>query len=337
MTSIDPIDKLFLTSVAFQRAYESFVLHLAVDLDVFRYLVHGDVRAQDLADTVGIAPTSAELLLNCLVTAEIVVKDENGRYDVTASLRDYLSPDNSEVRTMLERARDQCRLWINAAEILSSGKTGDIAQSFARGPAWTAQYQERVADKNRPHAHALAQHLAPAIRQARRILDVGGGHGCYATELLAINPSLEITIYDLPDAIDYCQSHATGDLKLARVQLRAGDARTLAIENTFDLVILSDLLHYFVDTEKRVTLRRSLASLVPGGMVVISKFRLNQTGTEPRLSAFFALQKHLENPNGGYLETDAHTAQLLREEGAAGVTILHLNSEKTIIAGYRPS
>ena len=155
--------------------------------------------------------------------------------------------------------------------------------------------------------------------------------------MLALNPDLEITIYDLAEAIEYCHAREREDSALSRICFVTGDARTLDLESVFDLAIVSDLLHYFVDSEKKETLRRAIASLVPGGLLVVSKFRLDAAGAEPRFSAFFALQKHLETPNGGYLETDERTAEMLREAGGQQIEIIALNEEKSLVVGRRAS
>ena len=334
MNPTSPERELFSKSVLFQQAYESFAIYAAMEMDLFRHLTEDGATAGQMASQTGLNEKSLELLMNCLITAGILEKMAD-RYFHQLRFRETLSWRNAATREMLADCREQCRLWFEAAQrIRARGDTSDILERFNRSPEWTSQYLQRVEAKNRQHAHAFMLRLAPQIAKAARILDVGGGHGYYAKQLLESNPALEITIYDLASAIHYCAARAETDPALSRIHLVTGDARTLPYVGEFDIVLISDLLHYFTDPEKTEVLRRAHKSLVPGGLLVVSKFRLDHSGSVPRFSAFFALQKHLENPNGGYLETDDHCVRILREVGAVAIEILPLNLEKSLIIGH---
>jgi SAM-dependent methyltransferase len=337
MNEVDGTGELFLKSVQFHRAYESFVICAAHDLKIFGHIPAHGATAAEIATSLGIPEVGTSLLMNCLVTSGILQR-EGDKYTVLRRFQAALSPANAEVAEMLAVCSDQCRMWTNAAEIIKCRRAlGDIRTRFDRNAAWTSQYQQRVEAKNRAHAEAMGEQLAGKVRMARSVIDIGGGHGYYSKVLLRLNPELKVTIYDLKSAIDYSRERLRRDCDFERICFQVGDARTLAAEGEFDVAILSDLLHYFGDEEKTQVLGRALKCLRPGGLLVVSKFRLGTDGSEPRFSAFFALQKHLENPNGGYLETDQETGELLRNEGAEEVTIVPLNEEKTLVVGRRAS
>lgn len=335
MSNDDAFAELFAKSTLYRQAYESFAIHAAHELRLFDQIATQARSAGDIAVRGGLSIRGAELLMNCLIAADVVERQAGG-YALCERFRQLFTMQAAEAAALIESSRAQARLWLDAAERLRERHaTGDIRELFNRDEAWTAQYQTRVESNNTPFAREIARQLEPRIARARSMLDLGGGHGYFARAFAQRNPELRLTIYDLPAAIAYCRTRA-GDYSLpAQVELIEGDARDLALEARFDLVVISDLLHYLTDAEKVSVVARALRALVPDGLLVISKFRLDETGSAPRFSVFFALYKHLETPNGGYLETDAHCAELVREAGGREVQIVPVHEQKSVILAHR--
>lgn len=328
--------ELFAKSAMFQQAYESFAIHAACELGLFEQFGTGAQTVAEIALRLRLPSKSVELLMNCLVTADVLVPVGES-YELGARFRALFGEQAAETAAMIRTSMMQARLWCHAAELLRDKRDpGDIRQHFDRDGAWTSQYLGRVEAKNAPFAREISSRLDRDILSARALLDLGGGHGFFSRVFAEVNPSLQITICDLPPAIAFCREQARTDPFFSRVELVVEDARALAMKDRFDIVIVGDLLHYFVDGEKAKVIANALAALVQGGLLIISKFRLDETGSAPRFSAFFALQKHLETPNGGYLETDARCADIVREVGGEQVDTVVLHDQKSIILARKP-
>jgi SAM-dependent methyltransferase len=328
--------ELFAKSIIFQQAYESFAIHAACELGLFEQLGAGPRTAAEMSRRLKLPAKSAELLMNCLVTAGLLVPVDQG-YELGARFRGLFTEQAAETLAMLRSCMAQAQLWCHAAERLRGNRVpGDIREHFDRDRAWTAQYLTRVQAKNAPFAKEIARRLDSDIVAARTLLDLGGGHGFFSRAFAERNPSLRITICDLPQAIGFCREQARNDRFLSQAELVEGDARAFSMKDRFDIVIIGDLLHYFAEGEKAEVIANALAALVEGGQLIVSKFRLDETGSAPRFSAFFALQKYLETPNGGYLETDLRCAEIVRETGGEQVEIIALHEQKSIIIARKP-
>ena len=119
-----------------------------------------------------------------------------------------------------------------------------------------------------------AAKMLRSLRQRRgrdlKGLDVGGGIGRYAAELVAALPGTQITVFDpSPPARD----HFVGGQGL---HFAAGDFITDTPPGRYDFVVLKTVLHHLVARSNRRTrqvqqgaLDKARALLVPGGLVLV--------------------------------------------------------------------
>lgn len=328
-------EELLRHSLDFRRAYRAYALFAASELDLLSLIdQYNGATVDAMARETRTDPQGLGLLLDCLAASGILLKDAD-TYRLPARFRG-LFHNSVVLSTMLADSARQFRLWVDAVGLLSPNRAaGDILHRFDQSEAWTAQYLRRVQNKNASSARSLVQKLRGAFRSAKSLIDIGGGHGGFALAALDANPDLQVTIYDLPSAIAFCRGNIHCLPDVGRISLETGDARQLSYENSFDIALLSDLLHYFTLDEKREVLRRSLRALTGGGLLVVSKFRLDSNGVHPEASSYFAFQKYLETPNAGSLETDAQCANLLIDCGAINVSVVALSDERTLVMGRR--
>jgi precorrin-6B methylase 2 len=137
-------------------------------------------------------------------------------------------------------------------------------------------------------ARILARRLP--IRDARRLLDVGGGSGAFSIALCDRNPGLRSTVLDLPAVIDlardYCRQAGVG----SRVDVVGGDAVTCRWPGEQDVVLMSYLLSALGDDAVDVVLEKAWRSLRPGGLLVLHDFMLDDQGPGPAFAALWFLQ-----------------------------------------------
>ncbi len=139
-------------------------------------------------------------------------------------------------------------------------------------------------------AHALLSSRevvwrTPLPRDARAMLDVGGGHGLYAAAFCRRRPGLQAVVFDLPEALAHAARLIAAEGLGPRLATRAGDASTddLGAEE-YDLVFIANLVHHFDDAGNRDLMVRAAKALRPGGHVVVadvihqSSFAGNQVG-----------------------------------------------------------
>lgn len=107
------------------------------------------------------------------------------------------------------------------------------------------------------------------LKPGGSVLEIGcgAGHLCRAMRRAGYERYLGIDISQTAIA------RAEAELGDDRTRFRAGDAATMEIEERFDVVILNEVLNYFLDP--RGFVRRLHGNLLPGGVLIISLSQSN--------------------------------------------------------------
>jgi Dimerisation domain/O-methyltransferase domain len=185
--------------------YASFAMLAGMQLDVFRPLKDGPLRADQLADALGIDPTRTARLLHALVAIGLLALQGN-RFANTSEADHFLvrgRPTYIGMRYHAYRRRWQSML--QAAESIRTGTpqgrrdyagmASDERESFYRGT-----YTEAVvAGRDLAARQDFARH--------RRLVDVGGGSGGLAIAMAEAWPHLSVTIAELPATIPVAQRY----------------------------------------------------------------------------------------------------------------------------------
>lgn len=168
----------------------------------------------------------------------------------------------------------------------------------------------------------IAPRLVPQIELTGRshLLDLGGGPGTYAIHFCQANASLAATIFDRsttePFARRIVDQFALGD----RIDFIAGDFNRDPISGgPYDVAWLSHILHSNGPEECQQLIRKTVAAMVPGGLILIHDFILENSKNAPLFPALFSLNMLVNNPEGRcYSEEEICT--MLKEAGVKEVS-----------------
>ena len=189
----------------------------------------------------------------------------------------------------------------------------------------------------------LAMQLAPRVAGAidlsgrRRLLDLGGGPGTYAVHFCQQNPRLAAVVFDLPSTRRFAEQTIARFGLSDRIAFQGGDFNDGDVPGRFDVVWLSHILHGESPGECASIIRKGVAALEPGGMIMVQEFILDDTLDGPLFPALFSLNMLLVT-RGGQAYTGGELAAML---GGAGVTDIRrlpveLPNGAGIIAGVVP-
>ncbi len=162
----------------------------------------------------------------------------------------------------------------------------------ARTRAFIAAMHAR-ARENAEHTVRLS-----GIRNAKRMLDVGGGSGAYAIAFAKACPTLHADILDLGAVVPLAEEYIREAGLQDRVRVRPGDMRTANLGKGYDLVLLSAVCHMWGEDDNRALIKRCAQALVPGGHLIVREFILDEDRTTPPFAAMFAINMLVGTEHG---------------------------------------
>ncbi|CAN5898539.1 methyltransferase [soil metagenome] len=105
---------------------------------------------------------------------------------------------------------------------------------------------------------------------ATRILDIGGASGVVVKPVLDRYPRAVATIIDFPEVVRMMDGKVNTGVYAGRLAYQVGDARTLEIPtDTYDVVIIANLLHHLPRRDAEQLLRRAARALPAGGSLAV--------------------------------------------------------------------
>lgn len=311
------------------RAFmESRAALTALELNVFTALGEG-ATAEETAERIGAAPRSTEMLLNALVSMNLLSKQGRVFRNTPLSARFFTdgSPDSAR-QAQLHTAN----LWRSWSTLTDAVRAGTSVYQREDDAEWTESF---IAAMHRIASERTAPVVAALdAASVRRMLDLGGGSGAYSIAFARANPQLVAEILDRPEVLAIAQRHIVAAGLTERVIVRPGDLRQGSLGSGYDLVFISAICHMLSPEENRDLIARAHAALAPGGRVAIQDFILNADKTTPRHAALFSLNM-LVATEGGASYSEQEYAGWLREAGFTGIRRIVLPGPANIMAAVR--
>jgi len=175
----------------------------------------------------------------------------------------------------------------------------------------------------------IASGLAPKVVKAvdlsgrKRLLDLGGGPGTYAVHFCLENPGLSATIFDLPGTRPYAEKTVASFGLSHRIGFAAGDFLEDTLPGGFDVVWLSQILHGEGPEECARLVKRAAGSLIPGGLLLIHEFLLEDSMDRPLHPALFSLNM-LVGTERGQSYAEGQVRAMMEAAGARDIRRIEL-------------
>jgi precorrin-6B methylase 2 len=286
---------------AFRGNYGTELLTAAVaPFNLFGRLAAGPLSFDDLRSALDLAERPAAVLLTALRALGLLVRDADGRLDLSELAREHLVPggpfdisgyiglaaDSPGVREMVERLRTNRPAAgeperPGAAFIYREG-----IESAMEDEAAARRLTLALAGRARIVAPLLAQRLP--LDGARQLLDVGGGTGIYSIAWLRQHPRLRAVVWDRPEVLKVAGEMAATYGVADRLACVPGDMFRDPAPAGCDVLLLSNVLHDWDVPGCRALLRRCADALPPGGRLLIHDVFLNDALDGPLPVALYS-------------------------------------------------
>lgn len=222
---------------------------------------------------------------------------------------------------------------------IGEGQGEDIESIFDKGKS------NQEIEQLQKFTHAMhGVSIGPAMALAKNVdfsnhkkmMDIGGGSGVYAIQVVANNPkNMSAVVLDSKPVCQvadrYIQQYNLQD----KVQTMTFDFFKDQLPNDCDVAFLSHVLHIF-DRDKSITLLKKIYDSLPSenGTIIISEWLLNDEKTGPIPSALMGLTMIVENSGGsGYSYNEI--LQILTEVGYKNIERRPLIEPAEIVIGYK--
>jgi predicted O-methyltransferase YrrM len=131
----------------------------------------------------------------------------------------------------------------------------------------------------------------PEFKNAKKLLDMGGGHGLYAIAFAQTNPQLEAHLLDLPQVLESTAKECITTYSMEdRVHLIPANFFTDPLGSGYDVVFASDVLYRATAKQRSKVLQKVAASLNKGGIFATKHWFLNADRCSPFNVAEFDLR-----------------------------------------------
>ena len=310
----------------FQLGYywETKILLTAVKLDIFSAIDERPKSAHDIAGRLQADPHQLGLLLNALVAMKLLSKESERYGNSSTALKHLVRQSPQYVGHLLLLHDAEWNNWGKLEETIRTGKRTVDRHVFETDPELGGNVLavlNRIGQQSGPD---LAKRLK--LGGAERLLDLGGGAGTNAIAFCQVYPELSATVFDLPETLKLTEKTVKDAGLEARIALLPGDFNQDQLGGPYDVVLMSDILHYQTFHMNQDLVKKVFASLASGGRLVIKDRFLDEAGTGPAWTTAFAVHILVNTQQGScYKCSDA--MQWLTNAGFASVVEL----EKTAV------
>lgn len=310
----------------FQLGYywETKILLTAVRLDVFSALDGKRRTAPELAAKLGVHEPALCLLLNALVAMRLLSK-EGEFYGNSSAADTHLVRHSAQYIGHLLLLHDaEWNNWGKLEETIRSGRRSVDRHVFETDPELGGNVLavlHRIGQQSGPDFARRLQLSGPV-----RMLDLGGGAGTNAIAFCQVYPELTATVFDLPATLRLTEKTVKEAGLESRIALLPGDFNADALGGPYDLVLMSDILHYQTFDTNEALVKNVHGHLAPGGRLIIKDRFLDETGTGPAWTTAFAVHILVNTQQGGCYKT-ADAMRWMTNAGFASASEL----EKTAV------
>jgi hypothetical protein len=321
----------------------------AEDAGVFSALGDSPGTAAEIAARLGYDERATRITLRLLAALRLLFLRE-GRYHLGDEARTYLVKESpwywapmanvgvSEWHRdrLLEKLRRRDSDHVAGPEGTPLASTeGRSADDWAAGSV-SLQRAREVA--TRMHAHSLS----PAVGVARRyefggitrLLDVGGGSGCFMVAAAQAHPHLRCTVLDLPAMCEVARDYIEAAGVTDRVDTCAVDMFRQPWPRGYDAIFFSNVWHDWNVRTCQWLAARAFDALSSGGRILLHEMLLDDDGAGPVTAASFSMMMLLATQ--GQQFTSRELKDILEPAGFAGIEVAVTHSYYSVVSAFKP-
>jgi len=318
--------------------FQSSILFALLKLNIFSLIGDGSKTVNELAATIKANPETLIRLLNAGVVLQLLISTDGVNFTISDACRAILLPSAGEnylgdfIKNM-----DYFRLALSKLDeaVLKSGPTVDSSSILGVDKAQTRAFALAMHNNASYRGKELAIYLNTT--DCMTLLDLGCGPGTYAFHLGMRNPHLKLYLLDGPEILEVAKEIQNRYSIKNEVHYLPLNALRDDIPGTYDIVLVSNMLHMLGEQASRSLIKKLYKSINRGGSLVIQAQFLRDDRMGDRWPVFMDLIQ-LCITSEGRNHSMGETGRWLEDAGFMNIeynrmSILNPNS---FFRGYKP-
>lgn len=264
-----PLGELVYTS------FKIYALVAGLKLGVWASVASGRDTAKSVAKDLGCDAIGIQRLLDALCAMGLMGKQDS-LYCLTPIAEYYLVPGSPTYRgdSLLHELA-----WEGHGQLADAIRSGKrpLAADWASDESmltWAGLASPRLAApmRNLEVVDEAWEEMGVVPREGLQVLDVACGAAIWSLGLARHDPSIQVTLHDLPDVLAVAMRLAEEMALGAQVAALPGslDAVDFGREQ-YDVILMGHILHFFGTEEVLALLERAYAALKPGGVLAVNE------------------------------------------------------------------
>jgi 2-polyprenyl-3-methyl-5-hydroxy-6-metoxy-1,4-benzoquinol methylase len=310
---------------------QSRILLTAVELDVFTILDRHMLTAGQVAQQISADERATERLLNALVALGFLNKIHEKFYN-SENAAQYLARGKQDFMGGLFHSIGLWNTWSSLTESVKAGTSVAERRRSSTGIDWSEAFIGAMHYRGEKEAKIIAMMLD--ISEVKGMLDVGGGSGAFSMAFVKQNPSITASVFDLPNILPITKKYIEKETMTESIRLIGGDMLKDDFNGTYDLILLSAIVHMHSYDDNMRLIKKCFDALNPKGQIIIKDWIMDENRTEPAAGAFFALNMLVGTAHGDTY-TEAEMKEWMNFAGIHNITRKDTSFGSSLLIGKK--
>ena len=297
-------------------------LAAADELGLFPLLDTDPMTAAQVAQALSLGPRATEALLGVLTSLGFLAQSQ-GHFGLTEVSRVYLLPGRPYYRGSIIKLFGNAPL--TSATILEALKK-ERASAYGGGDMWETHEMAPALAEGFTHAmHCQSLPLAMGValngdfHGIKRVLDVGGGSGCFCIVVAQRWPETTFTIMELPGVRKVAQRYIAENGLEDRIDTVELNMFRDPWPTGYDGILFSNIFHDWDRNRCLFLSRRAFEALPSGGRIFVNEMLLDETKDRPLAATSFSMTMMVYTQGKQYSATELRG--ILSESGFEDIQV----------------
>ncbi|HLZ92416.1 MAG TPA: methyltransferase [Candidatus Acidoferrum sp.] len=321
-----------------ERSFYHFpTLAAADELGLFALLDAKPMTAAQVAQALSLGPRATEALLGVLTSLGFLTQSQ-GYFALAEVSRMYLLPGSPYYRGSIIKLFGNVPL--TSATIVEALKK-ERASAYGGGEMWETHEMDPALAEGFTHAmHCQSLPLAMGVAShgdfggVKRVLDAGGGSGCFSIVVAQRWPGTSFTVMELPAvrkvAQRYIAKHGLQD-RIDTVELDMFKDRW---PTGYDGVFFSNIFHDWDRKRCLLLSRRAFEALPSGGRIFVNEMLLDETKDRPLAATSFSMTMMVYTEGKQYSAKELR--EILSESGFEDILVIPTHCYYSLVTARKP-